>query len=163
MRTALPVLLLVLTGCSNGADAPYSSAPPITQAPTASASVPTPAPDVDAAATVAVKYVAAVREHNAAAIYQLAWSGLRKGVTKRAFAADMHLDGVTDARISGVLQVGWDDRGRRLAIAPVIVTSQAIPQIGRVLFLRENGQWRFFDMVDPLVAPELSPERPTKG
>jgi hypothetical protein len=150
-------LLLAVTACSHSTETPYSSAPPITQAPTTKI----PA-DLDTAAKVAVRYVAAVRHHDAAAIYALAWSGLRKGVTRKAFVADMDLAGVTGARISGVVQVGWDDQGHRLAIAPVIVTSDKIPQIGRVLFLKEDGSWRFYDQRDPMQAPALTQERPKK-
>jgi len=159
MRTALVVLLLALTACSNQPDVPVSSARPVTQAPTPSGSA-QPQPDLDAAVAAAVTWTDAVRRHDAGAIYDMAWSGLRQGTSRKAFVGDLDLDTVTNARLSGTVVVGWSKDGQRAAIAPVIVTSDEIPQIGRVILVREKGKWRFFNQVEPGQEPELSQDRP---
>ena len=154
MRPVLaPCLALVLlAGCSGEpTDEPTN---PTTM------TIPTPGQDVDAAARVAVEYLEAVRHHDAGAVYALAWSGLRAKETRAEFLRRTKFGGVSDARISGVIQVGWDPRGRRMAIVPVIVTVSEAPQVGRVLLLREDGAWRYFDLALPDQVPDLTDKHP---
>ncbi|HSV38416.1 MAG TPA: hypothetical protein VLI04_06615 [Nocardioidaceae bacterium] len=152
MRTvlALAFCLSVLTGCSE--DPTLADDPAV--------SIPTPGPEVDAAVEVAVKYVEAVRQHDAGAVYELAWSGLRRKETRAEFLARTKFGGVSDARISGLAEVGWDSRGRRIAIVPVIVTASGAPQVGRVLLLKEAARWRYFDLALPDQVPDLTDQRP---
>ncbi|HET7735334.1 MAG TPA: hypothetical protein VFK52_05130 [Nocardioidaceae bacterium] len=154
MRRALVplVVLLLVAGCGGDGEADPTSHETMT--------IPTPAPDVDAAAKVAVEYVEAVRHHDAGAVYALAWSGLRDKETRAEFLARTKFGGVSDARISGVIEVGWDRKGRRLAIVPIIVTVSEAPQIGRVLLIREQGVWRYFDLAVPDQVPDLTAKRP---
>lgn len=155
MRAVLVSLLalLLVSGCGGDGEAdPTSHETTMT--------IPTPVPDVDAAAKVAVEYVEAVRHHDAGAIYALAWSGLREKETRGEFLDRTKFGGVSDARISGVIEVGWDKRGRRLAIVPIIVTVSQAPQIGRVLLIREQGAWRYFDLAVPDQVPDLTARRP---
>ena len=80
--------------------------------------------------------------------------------TRAEFLRRTKFGGVSDARISGVIQVGWDPRGRRMAIVPVIVTVSEAPQVGRVLLLREDGAWRYFDLALPDQVPDLTDKHP---
>jgi len=146
----LTVLVAVLTGCSEEAPPPVDPA----------VSIPTPGPEVDSAVRAAVEYVEAVRQHDAGAVYELAWSGLRRKETRSEFLARTKFGGVSDARISGMMEVGWDPRGRRMAIVPVIVTVSGAPQVGRVLLLKEAGTWRYFDLALPDQVPDLADQRP---
>ena len=148
---ALAVCLAVLTGCS---EEPTQADDPVV-------SIPTPGPEVDAAVRLAVKYVEAVRQHDAGAVYELAWSGLRRKETRSEFLGRTKFGGVSDARISGTVEIGWDARGRRMAIVPVIVTASGAPQIGRVLLLKEGARWRYFDLALPDQVPDLTDEKPT--
>ncbi len=160
MRTALALTLLLLLGCSTETDQPTSGAAPLTERPSPSPPGTVGTRELDAATRVAVAYVAAVREHDAAAIYELAWSGLRQAQTRPEFVAATDLEQVSDARISGIVQVGWSAEGQRLAIAPVIVTADQVRQIGRVLLVRERGRWRYLDVASPDQVPGLTQERP---
>lgn len=164
MRTALAVCLLLLTGCSAETSQPTSSTDLTTQTPTGTPtgapSIPTPSREVDAAVRVGVQYLEAVRADDAGAIYDLAWSGLRASETRDEFVERTVLDGVTNARVSGVARVGWDADGQRLAVVPVIVTADDVPQVGRVLLVREDQQWKFYDVTTPDAVPELTEERP---
>ncbi|MFT4009164.1 MAG: hypothetical protein QM655_03880 [Nocardioidaceae bacterium] len=123
---------------------------------TASAS---PSPQLDAAVRVAVKYARAVRDHDAGAIWDIAAKEVQKTPRKK-FVAGYSFAGVTNARLSGVGEVGWTTTGRHLAVVPVTVTVDDAPQIGRILIQKEGGRWRFFDAVTIDQVPALSDRPP---
>lgn len=138
------------------ADSPSTDHAPVVPDSTAST---TPSPDLDAAVSIAVRYTEAVREHNAGAIWDIGSAEVRE-TERETFIEGYSFTGVTDARVSGVGEVGWDSSGQRMAIVPVIVTVAGAPQIGRILVVKENGEWRFYDAVSFEQTPALTQERP---
>lgn len=121
-----------------------------------------PSPQLDAAVRVATKYTAAVRDHDAAAIWDMAAEEVQRTARKK-FVAGYSFDGVTDARISGIGAVGWTSTGRHLAVVPVTVTVNGAPQIGRILVEKQDGTWRFFDAVSLDQVPALTDRPPADG
>ena len=162
MRTALVVLLLTLVSCSDEPSGPASSADPVSEAPRPACRFDT-SDRLGPPTRVATEYLQALRDHDEDAVYDLAAAGLREQQTREEFTTGLAIDGVQDARISGITRTGWTEDGSFRAVVPVQVTVSGVIQEGRVVLTRENGEWRFVAAVSPPEAPDLSVRTPPVG
>lgn len=152
------VTAVALGGCSTEGQGPVTSVEAVTEAPTPT--IPDPEPGTVGPTRVAVEYAEAMRARDAGALYDLASRAVQGAETREEYIERLDLSTVTNARLSGTVKVGWTEAGLRLAVAPVIVTADGLPQPGRIVLLREDGDWRYVDAVPIGSEPDLLAERP---
>lgn len=105
-------------------------------------------PTGSALSSLVTRYVAAMRAHDAGAMYDLSDSNMHAATTRKAFvdqaASDPFFAGLTDVATSGSATVSTNESGVRYATITLTARSGGQSQSGLLTLVWDHGAWRVY-------------------